>query len=358
MHAIEKIMNLVLKPKGDSPIFYCMLLVNDLKNNFFFEEVKSSDLGTLLTSSSQFKTGSITKPFTAAVIFQLFEEGLINLDDLFLDVLDNEKKSILSGIHIFNEQDYSSKISIRHLLQHRSGLLDYFADDDRFRSQLMQYPADSWNWKRTIAQYFKFDLNKKSAFEPGNGFYYSDTNYLLLALLIEHITNQPLFQCYEERILRPLGLHETYLEYDQVPNNNSNIVYPFYGKLSLQNVNTSFDWGAGGLISTLHDLDIFIRSLINGQLFKNPESINLMLQFVDTDVEKNKGKLYYGLGLQKKVINGYTFIGHTSSYGSMMFYEPNFKISIVLTLNQSVAIHKAGWMLQNIIKLLLPPNCQ
>lgn len=355
MEQFKKMMELVLNPEGDSPIYNCMLSINDSKNNIFFSHATGTFCNEeyLISQDCRFKTGSMTKPFTAAIVLQLVEEGILNTEDSYFDLINRETKNILSGMHMFNKVDSSGSISVLHLLQHRSGLCDYFADDERFPAYVMQHPSQSWNWKLVMEKYFEMGLNSKTVFKPGDGFHYSDSNYLLLAILIEQLTGKPLHRVFDERIIEPLRLVDTYLEFYQSPKKPAPVVFPHYAKYSLKNVNTSFDWGGGGLVSSMKDLDIFIRSLLKGQLFKKEETLSLMMQFYDT-VEGNKSRTpFYGLGIQKKEIQGYSFIGHNSSYGSMMFYELIQNISIVLSLNQAAAFHKAEWLMNKIVKKLL-----
>lgn len=352
--AYREMMDLVLKPGGNSPIYNCMLSIHDGRNNIFFSEARGSfgDSENRATPECLFRTGSITKPFTAAIILQLVEEGKLKTEDLYFDLLDKETKNRLSGLHFHNNIDFSGDISVLHLLQHRSGLCDYFADDERFLAYVMKHPFKSWNWRLVLEKYFEMELNNKPAFKPGNGFHYSDTNYLLLAVLIEQLTKKPLHKVLDERIITPLGLKDTYLEFYQSPGTAAPLVFPHYRQYSLKEVNTSFDWGGGGLVSTLRDLDIFIRALLKGELFKKEETLSLMMQFNDIVAETKSGSAGYGSGIQKKEIHSHTFIGHNSSYGSMMYYDPQQDISIVLSLNQAAALHKAEWLINKVIKEL------
>jgi D-alanyl-D-alanine carboxypeptidase len=348
MKAFEKLLDLVIKPIGDAPIYNCMVAVKDYKNDFSFYGAKGTFRDKQVTKDMLFRTGSMTKPFMASVVLQLLEEGLFNLEDSFVDLLNKEQRNFFSGLHIVNEIDYSHTITIEHLLQHRSGLRDYFSDDDEFLSFVMEHPTQSWSWQTVMEKYFQLGLNKKSIFQPGHGFHYADTNYLLLAMLIEHVTGKPLYQLFDERICTPLSLNDTYMEFYQNPKTPATVVYPYYGKHSLEYVNTSFDWGGGGLISGLDDLNTFLHSLVNGSIFKKEKTLQLMLQFLNSDLEKSQ--VAYGLGIQKKELNGHYFVGHRSAYGSLMFYEPKLNICIILTLNQSAATLKAEWMLSAIVK--------
>ena len=149
----------------------------------------------------------------------------------------------------------------------------------------------------------------------------------------------------------PLGLTDTYLEFYELPKQVKPVVYPFYGNHSLENINTSFDWGGGGLISTMSDLNTFIRALFKGRLFDKPESLRLLMQFQHTNsIKENSGQLHQrGLSIQKWDFQGYSFVGHNSAYGSMLFYEPEKDISIVISLNQAAAVLKAEWLMRKIV---------
>ena len=232
---------------------------------------------------------------------------------------------------------------------------DYFADDDRFFNYVMRFPLQSWEWKSIMQKYFKYKLNEKGVFIPGADFYYSDTNYLLLAVLIEELTNMSLHEALEERILTPLSLNDTYLEFHQEPKGSKPIVSSFYGSTNLKDINTSFDWGGGGLISSTNDLDCFIRSLLSGKLFDTKETLRLMIHFNDDkniDSIADKKRNIYRMGLQQKKIGNYNLIGHNSAYGGMMFYELHYGLSIVLSINQLASSHKAEWLIKKLVQNL------
>lgn len=330
-----------------------MLSVSNRGNGFNFTSAIgiTKEFGEAISDIHRFRIGSITKLFTATVILQLAEEGAIKLEEYYFDLINEKVKKLLSGIHLFEETDYSPKITLLHLLRHSSGLRDYFSDDKRFLADVMENPLQAWNWKSVMEKYFAFELNKKPAFVTGNGFHYSDTNYMLLGILIEQLAGKPLHQVYKDRITTPLGLTDTFLEFYELPDQAKPTVYPYYGIYSLENVNTSFDWGGGGLISTMNDLNIFIHNLIKGNLFQKNESLELMMQVQNSNplIGSANLSLIYGIGIQKKEWQGYSFLGHYSAYGAMLFYEPEKDISIFISINQAAAIHKAEWLMKKTI---------
>lgn len=353
---LKQMMNLVINTEGNAPIYNCLLYVNNEKNGQLFSDaVGTTDAsGNAVNSAHRFRTGSITKLFTATIILQLIEERSVKLEDMFFDLIDKETAESLSKLHFSVQTDLSNKITILDLLQHSSGLADYFSEDARFLNEVMQNPSKFWNWKLVIEKYFELELNTKAKFEPGKGFHYSDTNYLLLGILIEQITKKTLQDNYKERITVPFLLNDTFLEFYELPDQVAPKVYPYHGIYSLENVNSSFDWGGGGLVSTTKDLDIFIRSLMKGNLFKNKESLEFFINTQNSysTIDKTNRSQQYGLGIQKKEFNGFSFYGHTSAYGAMLYYAPDRDLSIVFSLNQIAAVLKAEWLMKKIVAKL------
>ena len=107
------------------------------------------------------------------------------------------------------------------------------------------------------------------------------------------------------------------------------------------------------LISSVNDLDIFIRSLLSGQLFNRAETLKLMTNFDDENSinsTSKKERNVYGMGLQQKKIGDYNFIGHNSAYGGVMFYDLNSDFSIIFSINQVSSAHKTEWLIKKLIE--------
>jgi D-alanyl-D-alanine carboxypeptidase len=359
MKQYEDFANLLINPNGSAPIYNCLLHINNEHKNINFKIASGqiADCKEEIFNNYRFRTGSITKTFTATIIFQLMEENLLSLEDNFFDLLQhNELKQIVSEILFFEGVNYSKKIKVKDLLQHKSGLRDYYSDDERFFAHIKKNPTQNWNWKIVLKKYFEYGLHKKGVSKPNELFYYSDTNYLLLAILIEEVTNKKYGQVVEENIIKPLSLHDTYLEFHQQKKGITPIIFPYHGTYSLKNVNTSFDWGGGGLISSTNDLHIFIRSLFTGKLFTNEKTLQKMINFDDcaNDSTPKKRNIDYGFGIQRKKIGKYNYIGHNSAYGGMAFYNLETGTSFILTINQVLAPHKAEWLLKKSVEAFFP----
>ena len=351
----QTMLDLVINTAGNSPVCNSILLINVPGNNYKFVQASGClyPSGQKVTADYNFRIASITKTFTATIVLQLMEEGLLRLDDKFINFIDKSKMQFLKNIHFIEELNFTSFIAVHHLLQHTSGLRDYFNDDKRFVDCVRENPSCQWNATSILNKYFEYGLNKKALFKPGMGFYYSDTNYILLALLIEELTGKRLHEAFEERIYKPLKLNNTYLEFYQQPKGQSLRTFPFQGNVSLEEVNTSFDWGGGGMVSTVNDLDIFIRSLVKGELFKVKGTVETMKNFHSSDITKLEGRLRdYGLGLQKKEIRERLFIGHTGVYGVMMYCDIINEATIILTINQAAGMQKAEWLIRKVVENL------
>jgi D-alanyl-D-alanine carboxypeptidase len=345
-----EMMNLVLKNTGSAPIHHCLLYLNDPTRDVCFHQAVGTvgPTGEPMTAAFRFRTGSITKLFTATLILQLLEEGKLELDAPLLEMVNPELRLALGDLLWHEGQNHTSAITVRHLLGHRSGLPDYFSADERFFAQVRQFPQQSWSWQAVLQKYHELGLHHKGAGKPGATFHYADTNYLLLALLVEELEAQAFHLTLRQKILLPLALENSHLEFFEAEKSPLNMAYPFYGPHSLQGIDTSFDWGGGGLVSTAEELDVFIRSLLKGEFFQRRETLDTMCLVAEPQKRTSQA-----LGLQRKTFSGYHFWGHSSAYGALLFYAPERNLSIVVCLNQALALHKAEWLLHKVLNAYL-----
>jgi D-alanyl-D-alanine carboxypeptidase len=184
----------------------------------------------------RFRIGSVTKTFTATVVLQLVEEGKLRLDGALADYL--------PGV-----VPRGDEVTIRHLLQHRSGLANY-----------TDYP--SWRAPRSPSRQpidiLRFAGSKPLAFKPGSQVRYSNTNYIALGLVIEKVTGRTYAEELEQRIFRPLGLEHTELpEMWRLPD------------LHDAGINPNVPWAAGAIVSSVRDLSRFYSALLSGRILSN-----------------------------------------------------------------------------------------
>jgi D-alanyl-D-alanine carboxypeptidase len=313
------------------------------------------DSGEPMTADRPFFIASVAKAMTATVIHQLAEEGAFGSKgiDATLSDLDVLPADVLPELHKRNGVSYAHEITLRHLLNQTSGLRDLFFDDPvapvslmpgtaegaapdsligklAFDSQfglaplvrctLENIPAgcrpddylfrrqwSAWNeaaWRNDPADrmagllnFYLAGMNEHALWMPGKGFHYSDTNYVLLGLVIERKTGRSLAEALRERVFDPAGMRDTYLIGDAALPDGEDAgkiadVWAWNEPAMSGGVDFSFDWGGGGVISTIADLRLFLGRLKDGDFFQNPETLNRMLE-----VPQGIKGLYYASGM-------------------------------------------------------------
>ncbi len=255
------------------------------------------------TRNTKYRIGSITKTFTATIIMQLIEEGKLNLETKLAE--------------FYPEISNSEEITIEHLLRHRSGLYN-FTDDKDF-SSWMEKP-------HTKKEILKIIIKNGTIFNPNVKAEYSNTNYVLLAYIAENIEGKDYAKILKQRIIEPCKLKNTY--YGGEINTEENEALS-YTKLSTWKLATETDMsiteGAGGIVSTPTDLNIFINQLFQGNLVSK-NSLGKMTDIVDK----------YGIGLFRFCFGDKEVFGHTGGideFLSKLMYFPNENISIAFSSN-------------------------
>ncbi|WP_165975160.1 serine hydrolase domain-containing protein [Nonomuraea deserti] len=209
--------------------------------------------GGKIPENARYRIGSQTKRMTATVALQLVEEDKLGLDDKLSDVLP-----------IVAEQDLverADEITIRQLIQHTSGIPDFLGIVDRFDFTTYYPPIDLVKKTRSLPR----------TGEPGKKFSYSSTNYVLLGMTIEELTDNPLAGEFERRIFDPLKMTRSYLttkppEGIKGPHGHG-YARDADGKLrDMDRFNASYGVGAGGVVSTARDVSRFQRASDMGKL--------------------------------------------------------------------------------------------
>ena len=243
--------------------------------------VANIDSGDPLGTARQFFVGSVGKTFTAALVLALVADGQLDLDEPV-------------GPHL-GEVSVGPAVRVRHLLQHTSGLPDIFAEPSFFAA-LRQDPWRRWE----IADLLALVLSVQAE-PPGARWSYSNTNYLLLSLVIEQVGGTPVPDQLRERIAVPLGLQST--ELGPAPPDGIARAYmppdnPFLpaaeGLVDATALTTSLAYPAA-LVSTPADVARFLEALLDGTLLP-PELKEELLETVPADgVECDA----YGLGIAR-----------------------------------------------------------
>jgi len=283
---------------------------------------------------THYRTGSVTKTFVAATILLLVGQGKLSLDDTvahWLPKLPNE-----------NGNDWS-KITIRELLNHTSGLYDY-VQDPNFLATIDTADAYQANYNKTYApqDLINIALSHHLNFAPGTGWSYSSTNYVVAGQIIQAVTGKTWDAEIDSLISQPLGLTDTFYPgmtitmpdpfayaYNIYTTSASNRIYT---DVTLDNM-TWADAG-GGLISTTSDENKFMSSLLSGKLLQ-PNQLTQMETLVP--VQKNVG---YGLGIVGQQLSCMKQLlwwhnGGTIGYETWTGTTADGTVSLALTLSTS-----------------------
>ena len=207
-------------------------------------------------ADQRFRVGSVTKTFTATIVLQLVDEGELALSDTLED-------------HLPGVVPRGKEITIRRLLQHRSGLVNY--TDEPYLSWLK---GASRSPSTRPIDLLRFAGSKQLSFKPGSQWSYSNTNYIALGLVIERVTASSYGHELERRILRPLALDETELPKTRLlpdlGDDGAMTPVPLYPKghpiYDVDWANPIVSWAAGGIVSNARDLSRFYSALLSGQI--------------------------------------------------------------------------------------------
>ena len=268
---------------------------------------------------------SVTKLYTASVLFKLADEGQLSLDDPITKYFPEET---LNGLHVYEGTDYTAQITLRHLVTNTSGLADYFMQEEDAES-LMETLTANKDTALSFDQMMAMTKGLPAQFAPGTPgkAYYSDGNFQLLGQVIQQVTGKSLQEAYEAYIFQPLGLTETYV-YDD-PNDTRPI--NFYHKkdqLHIPLMMASFQ-ADGGIVSTAGENLTFLKAYLGGELFSHDQ----------VDINSGWNKIYtpfqYGHGIMKFKFPGQPeMIGHAGASGSFAYYIPSADVFITGTINQ------------------------
>ena len=276
-----------------------------------------------LTHTDHLYIGSITKLYTASLVMKQVDEKTLSIND----TLDKW----------FNFS-YADQISVKMLLNHTSGIPN-FTDNPSFTVQLFAFPWKNWKTNEIIS-YFE---NRPLEFSPGSQHEYSNSNYLLLGIILEKTSGKTYQTLLQEGITSKLVLSDTY--YNEIPENI--IIANGYDKdilhLGVRNITgfrtslTSGSTTAGRILSTSYDVATFTHALLNGYIVTN-NSLSQMKIFVDAPDEEVPSRKGYGLGTRYLIIDGEDLIGHTGTlpgYSGIAMHNENKNYTIVILSNLS-----------------------
>ncbi len=276
--------------------------------------------------------GSVGKTYAAAVALQLVKEGKINLDERIEKYLGQEKW--------FSRLPNAHQITVRQLMNHTSGLVRY-EFKEQFTKDLTANPDKVWRPEELLSYLF----DTKANFEAGKGWDYSDTNYIVLGMIIEKVTGKNYYDLAKSRLLKPLKLNRTFQqdkrELKGLIQGYAGADNPFGGKdRVLENgkfiINPQFEWTGGGMVSNSEDLTRWAKAMYEGKAF-NASVLPEMLDGVSAPMLGKETK--YGLGVIIRPTRLGTTYGHSGFFPGYMtdvMYFPDKRISLAVQVNSSV----------------------
>jgi D-alanyl-D-alanine carboxypeptidase len=264
------------------------------------------------------RMGSVTKTFVASTVLQLSEEGKLALDDLLAD-------------H-WPAFPAAEGVTLRQLLNHTSGIFNY-TDDDEFQTKVIAEPLTLWTPEELVA----LAAANPPYFAPGAGWHYSNTNYLLLGLVIEAVTGSSVAVEIRARFLDELPLAATSFDGEEAIVGDLAHGYASNGADVTTKFDPSMAWAAGAMVASAGDLSTWARNLYGGSVLE-PASVEAMLTGVNTD----QPGLDYGLGafVMAPSIALDTAYGHGGDifgYHTHMFYLPNQDVAFAAIVNDDGA---------------------
>lgn len=297
--------------------------------------------GTSFTIPTLSRIYSVTKTFTAPLVLELAKEGAFALEDPIT--------KYLPLLHVVNP-GLNTSVTIRQLLAHESGYSDY---TDEFQLQVAVAFDPTHNWTPYEMVSFVHQVNT-----PGAERRYSSTNYILLGAIIEAATAKPVEQHFRERFFDPLQFSSMYLGGRESNGNRETLASPHdnisafnpvfqltgqptfpdaYTNISRfpMNAIVSLAFTGGGIVSNATELAEWGNALFGGRATSR-STLDQMLGSISPTPDKDGDHLGYGIFKSARISDTDEFIGHDGSapgYRSVMFYQPERKLTIVVLTN-------------------------
>ena len=313
----------VQKPSSPAPC--CTSIVLTLVPGVVPAGLGNIETSTAMRPNDKFRAGSTIKPMIAMIVLQLVEESQFSLDDTMTAVLPESVTGRFAN---------SNQITVRMLLNHTSGMADCIGP---VLGEIIANPAKVWE----IDEWLDIAAAQEPYFAPGESWTYSNTDYILLGLIIEQATGRSWREEFRERIVDELNLETTLLPEPGDLYIPGNYIHGYMdlgaGLVDITGVDPSMADAAGGsaVVMTAADMARFLDAMMAGELFQNSKTLDEMLTSL---AELSEGAVPfreavgYGLGMMKFVFpGGIEMFGHsgdTAGFSSFAFHLPAQGITI------------------------------
>jgi D-alanyl-D-alanine carboxypeptidase len=271
---------------------------------------------TPMRPTDRWRVGSVTKAFTATVVLQLAGEGRLSLDD----TVEQHLPGLVPG---------GDQITIRELLNMSSGLADYLTEDMTVRDSV------DTGRRFTPRDLVGFGLAHPVHFTPGQGWFYSNTGYALAGMIVEQVTGESFTSELRRRVLVPAGLRHT--SFPSGPKIAGPHAHGYLNGTDVSELNQTWSWTAGALVSTGDDVARFYRALLGGRLLR-PAQLADMKTLNPVNGPFGPGTVTgYGLGIFRLELPCGQTWGHeggSPGYKTFTLHSRDAKRQVVVMVNQ------------------------
>ena len=275
------------------------------------------------------KAASITKLLVGSLVFKLMEDSIhtkLGYNSLHLPI------NTWIPRRITDKLPNGNIVTLGQLMKHETGIPD-LNENDNFYLDVLNNPNRKWQQEELLSFFYR----AKPLFKPGDTAIYSNTNTVLVSMVIEYATGRKHAELLKEKIIKPLGMKDTYYQpHDELPASIAQGYYDLYNNNTLINVSnliTGSGNGYGGIYSNIFDLQKFINALLLQQTLLSAKSLSIMQTYGKTD-DSNR----YGYGIMKKFIErgdnaGIGHPGRDLGYTANLFYFPNKNVTHIFFIN-------------------------
>lgn len=346
---IQRLQALLQQILATKNIFSAVVAVETMDRSFCWVGTagEAEPNGSEINEATPLFIASVTKLFIASTVLKLHKRKQIHIDQPITAYL---PATLVSGIHRMNEVDYTEKITLRHLLSHSSGLPEYLEDRPKRGGTFVERILEE-DFAFAIEDILEFIRQLPPHFPPQpldapkQKVRYCDTNFQLLIAIIKAVTGMSLHEAFSDFLYQPLGLKDTFHPGTRDAGLEPASLWLDGQPLHIPKAMQSF----GDLISTVDDQLHFMRSLMRGEVFDDPETLNLMTRHWNTfgfslnPVRLSPGwPIEYGMGMMRfklpKLFSGFrqipAVVGHSGSTGSWLFYCEELDVILAGTVNQ------------------------
>jgi len=285
----------------------------------------------------------VSKLFMLVLVLKQVELKTIELDQPIINYIDAE---ILSNLFIYRDHDYHDEVTLRQLLNHTSGIADYFEGVNNKEQKIVDLMIKEPGHLFTAEELLNFTKTNQSAVgTPGQRFYYSDTGYIIISLVLEAVTGKTYQELLITYITQPLKLKNTYLyAKDQRTEDLADVL--FNGVNIRDYLSLTCHWVGGGIVSSTHDLIVFLKAIVDQKIVP----MSILDKDICCEFPFVKG-ITYGLGVMEVCLEKMPFLfktkklppfrGHMSFYGTHLWVDIENELYIAINYGTNRQFEKS-----------------